>query len=95
MRHAPEARPGRRAGHEIRGDSRVRERPAATLAELDKLIADLHAAGLLAVGRDREGHATWTLTPDGMRLAELVTAWGQDSPAERVGSLLGTVAGPE
>jgi hypothetical protein len=66
----------------------------ATLSELDRLIADLHAAGLVTVGRDRDGHATWTLTPQGTRLAELATAWGHDGPAGRVGVLLDTFERP-
>ena len=32
-------------------------------AELDAIVADLVAAGLLTVGTDTDGHETWTLTP--------------------------------
>jgi hypothetical protein len=61
---------------------------------LDKLIAELHSAGLLAVGRDRDGHATWTLTPDGSRLAGLLAAWADEGPSQRMTSLLEIVADP-
>jgi hypothetical protein len=47
------------------------------LSELDGLVAELHAAGLLRVGRDGDGHATWALTPLGAKLARLVALWGE------------------
>jgi hypothetical protein len=57
-----------------------------------RLISDLHSAGLVTVGRDGKGQATWILTDEGTHLAGLVTAWDEDGPTGRVGSLLDAFA---
>jgi hypothetical protein len=62
---------------------------------LDKLIADLYEAGLVTLGRDRDGHATWTLTEEGARLADIVTAWHEDGPTGRMSSLLDAFTRPD
>jgi hypothetical protein len=68
-------------------DTRTGQHAGTRQPGLDQLIADLHAAGLVTVGRGRDGHATLTLTDEGARLADILDAWQEDSPTGRLGSV--------
>jgi hypothetical protein len=43
--------------------------PRPTDDEMDGIVQELEAAGLLTIGFDADGGETWTLTPEGAQVA--------------------------
>jgi hypothetical protein len=62
-------------------------------AEMDAIVAELEAAGLVTVGTDADGHETWTLTEMGAQLARQMSMSSEDDAAALLDALL-EAAGP-
>jgi hypothetical protein len=57
--------------------------PAPSHDELDTIVAELEAAGLLTVGFDADGKETWTLTPKGVQVARQL-AMGDEATTDAI-----------
>jgi hypothetical protein len=62
------------------------ERP--TDAEVDAIVAEMVAAGLVTVGTDAEGRETWTLTPQGAQVATQMAISSEDDAFALLDALL-------
>ena len=62
------------------------ERPSDE--EMDAMIAEMVAAGLLTVGTDTQGRETWALTPKGARFATQMATSSKDDTFAMFSALL-------
>ncbi len=56
--------------------------------DVDQIVAELVAAGLVSVGRDRDGQETWALTALGEQVARQMAMSGEDDAAALLDALL-------
>ena len=56
--------------------------------DMDAIVAELAAAGLLTIGHDAEGRETWTLTPAGEQVANQIAMSTEDDGVALLTALL-------